>query len=214
MNLPVVEKITAFITRNCTNKKELLLILHPNAGIQIPTGTVEEGETIEEALKREIKEETGLEKKLIKRYIGFKENKLKNDEFLISEKTKVYSRPNPNSFDWVELRKGITIISNRKDGEFTQITYKEYDRFPKPRYLTYQITGWVLTAILSKVMKRHFFHVIINESVQDEWEVFADNHRFKLFWAPFTNLPNIIELQYKWFDYVTKTLGYKFEGIV
>ena len=91
MDIPVVEKITAFITRNYNNDKELLLIQHPNAGIQIPAGTVEQGETIEEALKREIKEETGLRNITIKKYIGFKENKLENNEFLISKKTKVYS---------------------------------------------------------------------------------------------------------------------------
>ena len=62
-------------------------------------------------------------------------------------------------------------------------------------------------------MKRHFFHVIIKDTVQDDWEILTDNHRFKLFWASFTNLPNIIEPQYQWIDYVTKTLGYEFEGI-
>ncbi len=208
-----VEKVTAFIIRKNKNKLELLLILHPNAGIQIPAGTVEKGETIEEALKREITEETGLKKITIKYYIGSKENKLQGNEFLISEKTKVYSRPSPTSFGWAELKKGTTVSSNRIFGEFTQITYAEYDRFPDPQYLTYQIIGWVPTTILSKDIRRHFFHVGINEDVQDEWEIFADNHKFKLFWSSFTNLANIIKPQYKWFDYVKQDLGYEFEDI-
>ncbi|MFW9905340.1 MAG: NUDIX domain-containing protein [Candidatus Thorarchaeota archaeon] len=206
-----VEKVTAFITRKKRNE-ELLLIQHPNAGIQIPAGTVEKGETVEEALKREIIEETGLKKTRIKRYLGFKEKKLSSKEFIISDKTKVYSRPTATSFDWFELRKGCTVTQNRICGEYTQITYKEYDRFPKPSYVTYQITGWVPSALLSREIKRHFFHVTTDKEIQDEWEIFADNHKFKLFWSPFGNLANIIESQFKWLNYVQYELRYKFES--
>jgi 8-oxo-dGTP pyrophosphatase MutT (NUDIX family) len=206
-----VDKITAFITRKKTNE-ELLLIQHPNAGIQIPAGTVEEGETVVEALKREIQEETGIRSIKIKNYIGSQTTMLSKNEFLLTTKTKVYSRPNPASFDWAELRKGISVTSNRIHGEFTQITYKEYDRYPNHRYVTYQITGWILTKFLSKERERHFYHVITKEEVQDEWEIFADNHKFKLFWSPFNNLANIIDPQYQWLNYVQSDLGYKFES--
>ncbi|MFX0142343.1 MAG: NUDIX domain-containing protein [Candidatus Hodarchaeota archaeon] len=204
-----VEKITAFITREKKNE-QLLLIHHPNAGIQIPAGTVEEGETVVEALKREIKEETGIRSIKIKNYIGSQTTMLFNNEFLLSTKTKVYSRPIPTSFDWAELRKGITVTSNRSHGEYTQITYKEYDRYPNPRYVTYKITGWVFTKTLSKKRKRHFFHVITDEEVKNEWEIFVDNHKFKLFWSPLDNLANIINPQYKWLEYVRNNLGYNF----
>ena len=206
-----IEKVTAFITRKKRNE-ELLLIQHPNAGIQIPAGTVEKSETVEEALIREIIEETGLRKTRIKRYLGFKEKKLSNYELIISDKTKVYSRPTSTSFDWAVLRKGCTVTQDRICGEYTQITYKEYDKFPKPNYVTYQITGWIPSTVLSREMKRHFFHVIAYDRVQDEWEIFVDNHKFKLFWSPFDNLANIVDPQYKWLDYVQYDLGYKFES--
>jgi 8-oxo-dGTP pyrophosphatase MutT (NUDIX family) len=209
-----VEKVTAFITRQQEDTKELLLIRHPNAGIQFPAGTVKKGETVEEALKREITEETGLRKITIKNYIGKKDIPLLCNEYIISENTKVYSHPNPTSFDWAELRTGTTVESNRMQGEYTQITYREYDRYPKPQYISYQITGWVPIAILTKEVRRHFYHVVTNEEVQDEWEIVADNHKFNLFWAPFMNLPNIIEPQYKWLNYVRNELGYTFEGII
>ncbi len=72
----IVEKVTAFITRGAKDERELLLIEHPNAGIQVPAGTVEDGETPEEAVIREATEETGLTSLSIRRYLGCTEDKV------------------------------------------------------------------------------------------------------------------------------------------
>lgn len=56
-------KALAHITRQHNNDAQLLVFTHrdyPEAGLQIPAGTVEEGEEIEHALFREIQEESGL----------------------------------------------------------------------------------------------------------------------------------------------------------
>ena len=56
-------------------RREVLLLERPKheffAGIyELPSGEVESGESLEEALCREVKEETGLEISNIKRYLG------------------------------------------------------------------------------------------------------------------------------------------------
>ena len=56
----MVDKVAAFVTRKRNGVKELLLFRHPRAGVQIPAGTVEDGENPETAVKREVYEETGL----------------------------------------------------------------------------------------------------------------------------------------------------------
>jgi 8-oxo-dGTP pyrophosphatase MutT (NUDIX family) len=66
------EKVIAYIT--CGDK--LLVFSHtcyPDAGIQVPAGTVEEGESIEEAVVREAREETGLAGLKIQSYLGVRD---------------------------------------------------------------------------------------------------------------------------------------------
>jgi len=65
----VQRKAFAYITSGT----RLLVFTHPNhpeAGIQVPAGTVEPGETPEEAVMREAAEETGLTSLCLQRWIG------------------------------------------------------------------------------------------------------------------------------------------------
>jgi len=65
----IVEKVYAYIT--CED--QLLIFKHtrfPEAGIQVPGGTVEENETAPEAVLREAREETGLDDLMLLSYLG------------------------------------------------------------------------------------------------------------------------------------------------
>ena len=73
----VVQKVTAFIVRERKWCQRVYSCLkHPTAGVQIPAGTVEKGEDIETAVKREAYEETGLRLVEIENYLGYIENEL------------------------------------------------------------------------------------------------------------------------------------------
>ena len=64
-----IEKVYAYITR----AGQLLVFRHvdyPDAGIQCPVGTVDRGETPDQAVLREASEETGLEDLAVKMFLG------------------------------------------------------------------------------------------------------------------------------------------------
>lgn len=71
-NKKIIKKVIAYITRFNKNNQELLVNIHkhyPEAGIQVPAGTVEDNEEVEKALFREIKEESGITKLILKKKI-------------------------------------------------------------------------------------------------------------------------------------------------
>jgi 8-oxo-dGTP pyrophosphatase MutT (NUDIX family) len=84
----VIEKVTAFVTRPSDEGLALLLFEHPYAGIQIPAGTVEHGESPEAAVLREAAEETGLRMLTIRRALGHHDERLPEDQGVINETTK------------------------------------------------------------------------------------------------------------------------------
>ena len=200
----IVQKVTAFIVRERNGVKELLVFKHATAGIQIPAGTVEEGEDLETAVKRETYEETGLQFAEIENYLGCIENELREGERIIAETTQVYIEPNLNAMPYEEkLTKGLTLDYHSTGEDFTRVSYIEYDRHPNPTCIRYNITGWVPNENLSAQKKRHFFHLTTQEKTANAWELKSDRgHIFMPYWTPLSPKPEIISPQNKWLDFV------------
>jgi 8-oxo-dGTP pyrophosphatase MutT (NUDIX family) len=203
-----LEKITALITRPTASGHELLLFEHPYAGNQIPAGTVEDGETPAQAIRREAREETGLDMLPDPTYLGSADLHLPDNQAIIGTSTTVYARPDLTSFDWAHLRKGIMVTTSRRAIGFTQVTYEELDRFPDPQYTSMLIMGWVPDSVVIKTIRRHFFHFEFVGHTEARWTVFTDNHHFTLFWAALDVLPPIISPQVGWLDHLP--LKYRF----
>lgn len=65
----IASKVVAYVTHH----RRLLVFTHrdfPEAGVQVPAGTVEPGEAPEAAVLREAREETGLSDLVLVRYLG------------------------------------------------------------------------------------------------------------------------------------------------
>lgn len=90
MNLVRKRKVICYFLRQNNGERELLVFNHrdyPEAGTQVIGGTVEEGEILEETMRREILEEAGLKINLIDlRFLGESEYQRK-DRPEINERT-------------------------------------------------------------------------------------------------------------------------------
>ena len=67
------QKVQCYITRERTGKQQVLVFEHidfPEAGVQVPAGTIDPGEDPERAALREAWEESGVEGLHVRRYLG------------------------------------------------------------------------------------------------------------------------------------------------
>lgn len=83
-------KVFAYITRGTEEQRELLVFEHdgePEAGLQVPGGTIEDDELLIDALYREVQEETGLPSSVLD-FVG----KVHKYNYYPEHKDKVYER--------------------------------------------------------------------------------------------------------------------------
>ena len=199
------EKVTAFVTRTINSETELLLFEHPRAGIQLPAGTVEVGEPHAVAAAREAYEETGLHDLPPGRFLDGVQEPLPLDTHLLLSTSTIYPTPDRTGFDWATIRYGIRVVCDRQEGDFAHVTYQERDEGTDPAFVSYQITGWVERAALTRDVMRYFYHFPYHGDTPESWFVETDNHRFRLFWAPLAQLPTIVAPQQWWVAVLRRT---------
>lgn len=202
----VVQKVTAFITRQGITRPELLVFRHPLAGVQLPAGTVEIGETVEQALVREVAEETGLTEVYIQQHLGIQETTLPEDRRMVLQPAKLLDAA---AFDASSLpfplTRGMTlrVLGEQRDerhARFLQVCYEEYDLNTIPPRLRRSITGWLRTSVVTRQVERHFFHLTPHTSTPETWTTETDNHLFQLYWTPLVPRPQLIYSQQPWLD--------------
>ena len=208
-----VHKVTAFITRTGRQgQPQLLLFQHPQAGVQLPAGTVEEGEDWQTAARREAAEETGLTQLMIQGYLGQIENELEPYEMILNRDSHILSQPDEQSIPFQPLfTRGNTfkvgVRAATSSGRFRQITYLEYDQLPNSQAITLYIVGWLPEDSLSRHKTRHYVHLLCHEDTPDRWSLPGDNnHIFSPFWANLQPRPTIVSPQNRWLDDVYELL--------
>lgn len=197
MSPRTLDKVTVFVTRKTRGALDVLLFEHPSAGVQIPAGTVEDGEAPVDAALREAIEESGLDILSAPDLLRHRDEPPPERCCCILDDTSVYSRPDVQSFDWARLRRGIQVRVERETPDFVQVTYREFDRHSEP-VVTYQITGWVPRTAVTQKRQRWFFRIHCDTPTPPEWRVNGDVAGCRLFWASLEGLPSIVSPQDTW----------------
>ncbi len=207
----IAGKVTALIVRDAPVRatdagRQVLLFHHPTASVQVPAGTMEDGETPEAAALREGQEESGLSALTVVRHLATRDTVLPEGRAVLARDATVYSRPDPASWDWAYIRRGLAVDILRRAGEWVQVDFREVNQFPDPEYDTFRIVGWVSADVLCTTMRRHFYLLTPSgPTPDDEWSVEIDNHVFRPFWTPLdellaTNGAMIVESQRHWIN--------------
>jgi 8-oxo-dGTP pyrophosphatase MutT (NUDIX family) len=214
----ILGKVTAFIVRHSHAHRELLVLAHPTAGIQVPAGTVEEGETFEDAVLREIHEETGLEQVQLVKTLTESSYSLQGKRSAFLQATPLFREPSLASApvdigygDGSCFRRGMVVSLHREGEGRSEIVHEEYDLNVSPPKIQFSVRGWVPSHYLSAQQVRRFFLLTPTRETPDTWEHLAEGrYLFRLHWEPLVPKPQLIAPQDEWLNMVYDQLMLQF----
>ena len=203
-----IQKVTAFVTRLVGGGAELLLLEHPTAGIQLPAGTVELGETVEAAVMREVVEETGLEKVQLAGKLGEITVELPENERIVTRVTKLFDAPasDASSVGGFGLRRGSPVTVEQINGSFGKVVCDPLDLSRTPPVRVNGVRGFVRLSLLTGTAERHLFHLTATQPVPEQWECYTDGVTFRCFWGSLVPVPRLHPAQQGWLDQVYDAL--------
>ncbi len=194
-----IKKVTAFITRALTEEIDLLLFNHPEAGVQLPAGTVEVGENPDEAVIREAFEETGLRSLEIIKLLGRQLDIMTDGEMTTLRMTKLFDEPSyDSSSSGFALTRGSTVRVQNTVGDFSMVVTDPLIFGVQSDTRVNNIEGYVRTSLLTDRIERYFFHLLSIDDRQEQWDVKADGLIFRCFWTPLRSKIEINKWQQSW----------------
>lgn len=205
----MLDKVAAFVTRGEGAGRLLLTIDHPNAGWQLPAGTVEEGEEPDTAVRRELHEEANLTNlTLVQKLATF--NQLSSDQRVMCQTTPLQMMPELDAPLLLPIfRRGWYVREVARQNGMVQVCYEErahHGNQPGEVMLSWE--GWVVETAVTATLIRHLYHFRPIGSLPDEWFADPGDHGYapwRLFWQPLVTA-ELVQAQHEWLEMVRDKL--------
>lgn len=200
----IQQKVTAFVTRDTAAGTELCVFWHAGSGVQVPAGTVEDGEDYEDAARREAAEETGIDGLELVGRLGVRAYDAPTGHAWLLRSVKLQTRPEPQApvTSWELPRVQVRVVDT--ENSHARVVYEEVDLdAPEANRLVYaRLEGWVPQADLAFRQERAFFHFRTTGNVPDNWQQQAEpEHVFDLRWTPLPpHKKALVAPQQAWLD--------------
>jgi 8-oxo-dGTP pyrophosphatase MutT (NUDIX family) len=197
--LKTIKKVTAFVIREVRENADILLFEHPDAGTQLPAGTVEINEKPEEAVIREVAEETGVTSIVAVKLLGRQLVIMSDGEMTTLRMTKLFNEPSyDSSSSGFALTRGSTVRVQNTVGDFSMVVTDPLIFGEQSDTRVNNIEGYVRTSLLTDRIERYFFHLLSIDDRQEQWDVKADGLIFRCFWTPLRSKIEINKWQQSW----------------
>ncbi len=215
-----IHKVTAYITRTGSDGlPQLLVFRHPEAGVQLPAGTGEDGETSESSVLREAWEETGLSCLWLSCHLHTSTEQLPEGSHMLQATVRVLQEPSPFSDSlpvpmgggmWVErMLRGATcrFVEADSTGDYARVCFDLFEARDGELFLVTETYGWVPAAALSREVTRHHFHLRTTLETADAWLHDGDVPGCELFWLSFAEASQtLVPPQKLWLESVIDRL--------
>lgn len=202
-------KVAMFITRGKPGTRRLLVFDHAG-GMQIPAGTVLENESHLQAALREAQEETGLPDLTLVAELGSRRASLPADERALLSDALLQLSPETSStvVRGTVLRRGTPVKLLEEEGAYARVLHEETRTDGAGEtVVTARRSGWVLSALVSNQLERHFYHLQSKIATAERWQVQAEaEHVFSCHWLPLKADIKLTPPQDEWFDIFYKTI--------
>lgn len=207
----IIRKVTAFITRETPDSRQLLVFQHPNAGVQLPAGTVDEGESSDVAVIREACEETGLCDLTLIGLLGELPRQTGANQFRLTRSVNLRSAPQTDapltghrlSYGWL-----VDFVRRDETTGAVQIRYPEMKYLGGERWeVEFELVGWTEPDALTDQESRLAYHLSSTTPTADTWEHIGDHdHTFRCYWVDVHDDSPLIPLHAGWFEIVKDQL--------
>lgn len=172
-------KVTSFVV-TADKPHHLLVFKHPTAGLQLPAGTVEPGETPLTAARREVAEETGLSVQSRGVVLGEAVNELELDRAVVVETVDSGGE---------RFRRGhrVKVLDRNEARGTVQIREEIFDYDTTPPKLLSFTDGEVSANALAYRIRRTFVLFVEQVQTAEPWIQRADGHDFTVQWRKLTS---------------------------